>query len=187
MVSAKFIECGSEQVLVVLGGLPTPRNGVTTDGIEREVAPIVDHAGAKPHRRNVTLANRAHAHDEALLAGGQAALVRSKHHRGVAERRRFDRVLVGEVRPNQQTSLLGQPDTLLEMMRDNLEVMVQHLRELTVAVGEVAKHAVQSAGYFPVRNRQDPLQHHLHPRLAVGRVDLLARKMRLDDHPAWIG
>ena len=162
VVCAKFLELGSEQVLVVQGGLAVSRNGVAADGFKREVAPLVDHAGAKPDRRNVALANCPHAHDEALLAGGQTALVRSGHHRRVEEGRRFNRVLVGEVCPDQQTSLLGEPDILLEMMLDHLKVVLQHLREVTVAVREVLEHVVQNAGSLPIRDRQDPLHHHLH-------------------------
>ena len=76
---------------------------------------------------------------------------------------------------------------LFEMMGDQLEVVVQHLREVTVAVREVAQHIIQKASDLRVRERQDPLQHNLHPRLAIRGLNLLARQVRLGNHAARIG
>ena len=49
--------------------------------------------------------SRPHAHDETGFAGGGPGLIGVEDGRGIAQRRRFDRVLVGEVGAHQEPAL----------------------------------------------------------------------------------
>ena len=73
--------------------------------VEADLPAGADDAGAELDAGEVSLADGPQAHHEAGLPGRQAVLVGVEDDRRVAQRRRFDRVLVGEVGADEQPAL----------------------------------------------------------------------------------
>ena len=69
---------------------------------------VIDRAAAERDRRDMALAGGAEAQQEPARALGQPRLVGVPDHRGIEQRRRFQRVLLGEVRADQHPAILAQ-------------------------------------------------------------------------------
>ena len=76
---------------------------------------------------------------------GQARLVGVPDHRRVEQRRRFQRVFLGEVRADQQPAVLAQRLVGQQVAADLLEAVQEELAGLLVAVVELPHHVVQQA------------------------------------------
>ena len=106
-MDADVFELAAKQGLVVLlVGHDADRPGEPPAGVDLDLVIGSDDAGAEDDRRHVPLARRPQAHDEPHRAGGKVALVVMRDDRRVEERRRLDRILGGQVGPDQQAAIV---------------------------------------------------------------------------------
>ncbi|MEK6606318.1 MAG: hypothetical protein AABZ30_01540 [Myxococcota bacterium] len=126
------------------------------------------------------------AHHEPPVAGWEVALVGREHHRRVEQRGGLDRVLVREIRADQQAPFATELGARGDVVRDSLEVPLEDLFEPFVARREVRHDARKRRGYLRLRELEDPLHEQFRPRLTAAH-DLFARQKRLGDDAAGIG
>ncbi len=96
-----------------------------------------DDAGAKDNRRHVPLAGGAETHDEPHRAGGKIALVVMRDDRRVEERRRLDRILGGQVGPDQQPAIAREFVRAADHLHGRAAILIEHGGNVAVAGTEL--------------------------------------------------
>ena len=119
--------------------------------------------------------------------GGQAVLVGSEHDRGVAQRRRLDRVLVGEVGAHEQPALAvtaATPPPRRWATRSKCSSRVGWSSRWRPP--KPARTSSTACGHVLVGQGQDPVDHAARPGFAVAQ-HLLAGNEQPGEDPAGIG
>ncbi len=107
LVDADVFELAPKQGLfVLLVGNNADGPGEASAGVDLDLVIGGDYAGAEDDRRDVPLARGAETHNEPHRAGGKVALVVMRDDRRVEQRRRLDRILGGQVGPDQQAAIV---------------------------------------------------------------------------------
>ena len=100
----------------------------------------VENARTKFDRRQMAFADRTKAHDEALRAARQAALIGCRHDRRVEESRAFRRVLVREIGANQSAAARADMEAgVRDVARDRLEMTLERAHQVAVTRVEVPR------------------------------------------------
>jgi hypothetical protein len=113
------------------------------------------------------LADCPQTHDEPDSACGDTGLVGADHDRRVTEGGCFDRILVGEVGPDQTPSLSGHRHSqqrTSESRRHDVVMPVEDCVEIAVATGKESARIGQRVGDLVLRQRHDPLEDGLETR-----------------------
>ncbi len=124
--------------------------------VEPDAGVGIENAGAKLDRRQMSLAHGPQAHDEALRAARETALVRRRHDRRVEQCCGLDRVLVREVGADQQPTIGRHRRSVGDVHRQRLELPLQHLAKMPMAPIELPHDRHVQRSYFGLWNRQDP-------------------------------
>ena len=124
------------------------------DRIERDVSVLLDRSGTEFDRRNMPLAGGAQAHDETQTAFRGVVLVRVRHDRRIEDRSRFQGILAGEERPDQEPAFAGERNVGLDMPPHHFEVRQDLRFNVDVPVVELAQHLLQLGDDFRLRQRQ---------------------------------
>jgi len=103
----------------------------------------------------VPLAGRPEADDEAQRAVRRVVLNRVRHHRRVEERRSFERVLLGQVRADQDAPGLAEHLIGEQVMLGIDKAVLEELRELYVAIAELGHDEVGAILNLLVGHRHD--------------------------------
>ena len=103
--SAEVGESGPELVAAVDGDLASWGFEPSTGRIDADLTVSVDDTRAELDRRHVPLADGAGAEDEAQPTAPHPGLIGVGDDRGIGERRRFRRHVMGEVRADQQLAV----------------------------------------------------------------------------------
>ena len=134
-----------------------------------EPAPGSEDRGGEPDGRQVTLADLAQADRDAQLPGPQIGLVGVGHHRRVAQRGGLDRVLVAEVRADQQPGGGGKVPGPGDAVPDEVVVVVERAVQVPVPGTEAVEGVPQQpAGLLvvEVRDAVDERLARVEPRAA---------------------
>ncbi len=91
------------------------------------------------------------AQNEPQRTRGQVRLVRVRHDRGIEQRRGFERILVTEIRAEQQLPFLGRFCVGSQTRADLLEPPHQELADLRVAVPKLGSHLLPERVDFGFR------------------------------------
>ena len=137
----QFLELALEQALLVrrvghLFGLQAVAGG-RDDG---DVALAVQEAGAKSDRGDVAFARGPQTQDESQRARRKVRLVRVRHDRGIEQRRRFEGILVAEIRAKQQLAFDGELLVGAQTGTGLFEPPAEELPGLRVALAELGLH-----------------------------------------------
>jgi hypothetical protein len=159
---------------------------VRPDRIERQRAVRIEQPGTKLDRGQMAFAHRAQAEHDAQAAARHAALLGRRHDRRVEQRRGLDRVLVGEVGPDQQAALVADPDVARHVMRDQVELPLEDRSKAVMAAFEPAQGVGVERVDLSIGNREDARHQHVRARRA-GEQDLLARDVRFGEHATSVG
>ena len=155
-------ELRGEEALVIRMRCAVAGDRVVAGRVESDRSIGPDDPGAELDRRPVPLPDCTQAHDEANGARFDAGLIGSGDHRGVPERRCFDRVLVREVRADQMETVQRQLGIdqfdLIEPSSDDARVPLERGVEVAMATDEVLTRCVQRLGDFVLGHRHDPLE-----------------------------
>jgi hypothetical protein len=139
-----------------------------------------DDRGDEADRGDVPLADLPQADHRAQFAGRQAGLIRVRHHRRVAQRRRLDRVLVAEVRADQRPAGRRQRDVRRHPVADQVVVVLEDTADVVVPAGEPGQHVVQHLRGLVLVELQDPLDQA--GGAVVHELGVLARHEEFDHH-----
>jgi hypothetical protein len=132
VVLAVFPELDLEEATVVTdrpdaSGVKEPARRVEPDG---RVGP--DDAGPELDAGQVAFPDRPQAHHEPDFPGLAAGLVRVLHHGRIEQGRGLERVLLGEIRPDQLPSGLADFFLGADPVGDEREVVLQGLRQVAI-------------------------------------------------------
>ena len=144
--------------------------------VEHDAAIAIDDARAKRDRRDVPFAGRPQAQDESLRALRHARLVGMPDHRRVEQRRRLERVLLREVRADQQLAVLAQRRVGQQELPRVLEPVKKELPRLLVPAVELGEQVVHKPVDFLLGERHDPGHDPQRP-LRIGKLE------RPEQHP----
>ena len=88
---------------------------------------------------------------------GQVALVVMRDDRRVEERRRLDRILGGQVGPDQQAAIVREVVRHADHRHGRAVILVEHGGDVAVAGAELQKHLVQQPVNLPAAQAADAL------------------------------
>ena len=166
---ADVFELAAKQGLVVLlVGHDADGPGEASAGVDLDLVIGRDDAGAEDDRRHVPLARGPQTHDEPHRAGGKVALVVMRDDRRVEERRRLDRILGGQVGPDQQAAIVREVVREADHRHGRAVILIEHGGDVAVAGTELQKHLVQQPVNLPTAQTADALDDAADPRLPAG-------------------
>jgi hypothetical protein len=145
-----------------------------------------DYTGPELDARDVPFADGPEAHDEAGVACRQAGLVGMEHHRRVEQRRRLDRVLMGEAGSDQQLPLGRDRRAASDAVGDDAEVLLEGVAEAAVASREPFQNLLDGRVDLAVRHAQDPLEDGRRPGVPTRPVVLTGHE-QAGQHTLRIG
>jgi hypothetical protein len=153
--------------------------------VERDDVARVDHPGAHLDAGDVPIADSTHGHEEPGRARVETALIGMRHHGGVEQRSALDRVLLGEVGPDQLPSCARDVTDAHEPVLEQPRVRGPRRRQVAVAVPEGVERGGESVGHLVLGQSEHPLEDGARPRLAGGR-HLLSGQEGQADHACGV-
>src|SRR5262249_35329117 len=176
-VDAQLRQLAMEERLLVerirqeLGFGDDPRRGIDCDPVR-----AVDHAGPKGNRGDMPLAGCSQTNDESVHSLREARLVGVPDHGRIEQGRRFQGVLLSEVRPDQKLAALAQLLVGEQEMLDEPEAFAKELPGRLMPVEELAEHVLEEPLNFWLREGH-------HARNDLDGTVLVDRPERPDDDP----
>ncbi len=158
VVDADVLELAPKQGLVVLlVGNDVDGPGEPSARVDVDLVIGGDDAGAEDDRRHVPLAGGPETHDEPHRAGGKVALAVMRDDRRVEQRRRLDRILGGQVGPDQQPAILREVVRAADHRHGRAAILIEHGGDVAVAGTELPKHLVQQSVKLFIAQAVDPI------------------------------
>ena len=102
------------------------------------------------------LGRGAQAQDETQRAGRNIRLIRVRHHRGIEQRRGFERILVSEISAQQQLPFFGQSLTIEQIGTDLVKSALEEFVDLQLAVAEFGPDRFQKGMDFAFGQSHHP-------------------------------
>ena len=169
LADADVFELAAKQRLVVLlVGNDADGPGEASAGVDLDLVIGSDDAGAEDDRRHVPLARGPETHNEPHRAGGQVALVVMRDDRRIEQRRRLDRILGGQVGPDQQAAIVREVVRHADHRHGRAVILLERGGDVAVAGAELQKHLVQQPIDLPAAQTADPIDEAADPRLPAG-------------------
>ena len=119
---------------------------------------------------------RAKAHHKSQGPGRHIALIRMRHDRGIEERRRFQGILAGKHRANEQLAVLRKFTLREHMPFDHLEMIQHHLLDIEVTGMKFLADHLQLGFHLLIAKQQGAAND-------GGDARFLERNERANDHP----
>ena len=142
--------------------------GEASAGVDVDLVIGSDDAGAEDDRRHVPLARGPETHNEPHRAGGKVALVVMRDDRRIEQRGRLDRILGGQVGPDQQAAIVRKVVRRADHRHGRAAILLERGGDVAVAGTKLQKHLVQQAIDLPAAQTVDPIDEAVDPRLPAG-------------------